>query len=200
MTSTPAAVLTNPDVISTGAPAIPARGDGTQTWATPWHIVRAVERDSFGGVPFALDCCAQPHTAKTSKFYALERGDNGLVDTWLDATWQNPPYGEQDKWLARAAYFASIGINVACLVLASTSSLYWRPLTFDRGEVHFYEGRIAFLDETNTPVKGASFSSALVLLGPRFKPGVVRIRSAETGEIIGGPMRVTPDLFTGGSR
>lgn len=164
--------------------AIPARGDSTQTWATPWPIVRAIERDSFGGVPFALDCCAQPHTAKAERFYALENGDDGMVQAWVNATWQNPPYAEQDRWLARAAYFGSLGVHVACLVLASTSSLYWRPLTIERGTVDFYEGRIAFLNADGVPVKGASFSSALVLYGPRFRPGVIRYRSAETGELI----------------
>jgi len=29
-----------------------------QSYETPWSHVRAVERDSFGGVPFALDAAA----------------------------------------------------------------------------------------------------------------------------------------------
>lgn len=174
-------------------PALPARGDSTQTWATPPHLVDAIARDSFGGVAPSLDCCAQPHTAKAAKFYAIENGDDGMAMPWLDWTFQNPPYTEQDRWLARAAYFGSLGVRVACLVLASTSSLYWRPTTIERGTVDFYEGRIAFLNASGTPVKGASFSSALVLYGPGFAPGVVRYRSAETGELLGSRAQV--DLF-----
>lgn len=165
--------------------AIPARGDSTQTWGTPWHIVRAIERDR--GSAFALDVCAQQHTAKAPLHYAIERHEDGLALPWADASWCNPPYFEQDKWLARGAYLAeSRGVHSAHLVLASTSSLYWRPSTFERGTVDFYEGRIAFLDESGVAVKGASFSSALVLYGPRHPAGLVRSRSAETGELIGG--------------
>lgn len=162
------------------AAALPARGDGTQTWATPRHIIDAVD------LPFALDACAQPATAKVGRFYALERGENGLHDPWLDATWCNPPYEEQARWLARGAYLAETeGIRSAHLVLASTSSLYWRPMTFERGTVDFYEGRIAFLDARGRPVRGASFASALVQFGPGSTVGVVRTRSAETGRIVG---------------
>lgn len=179
----------------TSAPAIPARGESIQTWSTPWHIVNAIARDSFGGVPPVLDCCAQPHTTKAEKFYAIERHEDGLALPWLDWTWMNPQYDHQDRWLARAAYFGGLGIRVACLVLASTSSLYWRPTTIERGTVDFYEGRIAFLDASGVAVKGTSFSSALVLYGPGFAPGVVRYRSAETGELIGQPAQV--ELFAG---
>lgn len=176
------------------APALPARGDGVQTWATPWHIVRAIEAVDFGGVPFDLDACAQPHTAKATRFYSLEAGHNGKRDPWRDHTWCNPPYEEQDEWIAKGVYEAEErGVNSAHLVLASTSSKYWRRMTFERGTVDFYEGRIAFLDETGTPVKGASFSSALVLLGPKFRAGVVRVRDAVTGALVGAPMHM--DLF-----
>lgn len=165
------------------------REKSVQTWATPWHIVDAVARDSFGVPAFALDVCAQPWTAKAPAFHALETGSNGKRDPWCDVSWCNPPYEEQDEWLSRGAYEGERGIHSAHLVLASTSSLYWRPLTFERGTVDFYEGRIAFLDETGTPVKGASFSSALVLYGPRFAANIVRVRSANTGKLIGESMQ-----------
>jgi phage N-6-adenine-methyltransferase len=175
--------------------ALPARGDSVQTWATPWHIVRAVERDSFGGVPFHLDCAAEKHTAKAALFYTP--ADDGLASPWWDATWCNPPYAGQDRWLARGVYMASLGIRSAHLVLASTSSKYWRRLTFEAGTVDFFEGRIAFLDDTGTPVKGASFSSALVLMGPGFPPMTARVRDAETGELVS-RNELQVDLFGGG--
>lgn len=173
--------------------ALPGRGDGTQTWATPWHIVHAVEEEL--GARFALDACAQPHTAKADRFFALERGENGLASPWVDMTWCNPPYAEQDQWLARAAYFGGLGMRVVCLPMASTSSLYWRPTCFERGTVDFFEGRIAFLDATGAPVAGASFSSALVFFGPGFEPRRVRYRSAATGRLIAEARGV--DLFGG---
>jgi hypothetical protein len=170
--------------------ALPSRGDSVQTWATPWHIVEAVARDSFQRDGFALDAAAEPHTAKAPAYYALATGGNGLRDPWCDVTWCNPPYENQDEWLARGAYEGERGINSAHLVLASTSSLYWRPLTFEKGTVDLYEGRIAFLGHDGVPVKGASFSSALVLYGPRFPPRVVRSRRADTGRLTGESMQL----------
>jgi hypothetical protein len=179
------------------SPALPARGDSVQTWATPLHIVGAVCCDSFLGESPRLDCCAQPHTAKADTYYAIERGEDGLALPWRDWTWCNPPYAEQERWLARGVYLAEhFGIHSAHLVLASTSSLYWRPLTIEKGTVDYYEGRIAFLNADNVPVQGASFSSALVLLGPRFPPRTIRTRDAKTGRLIGDVARVVQrDLF-----
>lgn len=180
------------------APTLAERGDSTQTWGTPWHIIEAIERDSIGG-RFSLDCCAQPYTTKCDRFYAIERLEDGLALPWVDATWNNPPYAEQDRWLARAAWWGSQGVRVACLVLASTSSLYWRPTTMALGTVDFYEGRISFLNEHGVAVKGTSFSSALVLYGPGFAAGRVRYRSAETGELIGSTAQVDLFAVTGGA-
>lgn len=167
-----------------------AREKSVQTWATPWHIVDAVARDSFGVEHFALDVCAQPWTAKAPAYYALETGGNGKRDPWCDVSWCNPPYEEQDEWLSRGAYEAERGISSAFLVLASTSALYWRPLTFERGTVDFFEGRIAFLDEHGKAIKGYNAANALVLYGPRFAPRVVRSRRADTGRLIGEPMQM----------
>lgn len=160
------------------------RGKRVQTYATPWHIVDAVAHDSFGGAPFALDVAAKASTSKALAFYGLPHG-NGLRDPWLDGSWCNPPYDEQQAWLARAHWHARKGVHSACLVLASTSTLYWRPLVWETATVDFFEARIAFLDEaTGEPARNNSLASALVLIGPRFLPGVVRVRSAETGRLL----------------
>lgn len=154
-----------------------------QNYATPPHHVAAVAFDSFGGRTPELDACAEPWSAKASSFYALPQ--NGLEEPWRDWTWCNPPYENQGAWLARAAWWGERGIHSACLVLASTSALYWRPTCFERGTVDFYEGRIAFIHpETRMPKGGFDRASALVLFGPRFAAGVVRVRSAKTGALL----------------
>ena len=150
---------------------------------TPWTHVRAVEADSFGGLPFALDVAASEHNRKAPRHYSVT--DNGLSSPWVDRVWCNPPYENQGEWLAMGVYWARQGIRSAFLVLASTSANYWRPCCFEAGTVDFYEGRIAFPDPaTGLPRRGFDRASALVLLGPGFPPRTVRYRSAATGRLI----------------
>lgn len=160
-------------------------GSGSQDWETPWTLVRAVERDTFGGERFALDVASNGKNAKADAFYTLPSG-NGLRDVWVDQTWCNPPYEEQEQWLARAHWMARCrGVHSACLVLASTSALYWRQFVWERAACDLYEGRIAFIDPTtDLPVNSNSYASALVLVGPSFPPGRIRVRSADTGALI----------------
>ena len=155
-----------------------------QDWATPPHIVAAVAADSFDGRPFDLDVAAYASNAKAPAYYDL--AGNGMASLWAaPQVWCNPPYENQGEWLARAVWHArEYGISVALLVLASTSALYWRPCAWEAGTVDFYEGRIAFLDEHGKQQPGFDRASALVLVGPAFRAGVVRVRDASTGRLI----------------
>lgn len=161
------------------------RKPSKQDWATPWRLVRAVEDDSFGGRPFDLDVAAYESNAKAPAYYDL--AGNGMSSLWATPQcWCNPPYEDQGDWMARAVWHATeYGINTALLVLASTSANYWRPCAWEAGTVDFYEGRIAFLDGAGREQPGFDRASALVLVGPRFAPGVIRVRDAKTGRLIG---------------
>lgn len=126
---------------------------------TPWHIVRALERDL--GRPFALSMPARIIHAACTEY-------RGLQDT-----------------------------------------RYWFRLATSRGTTDFYVGRINFIAPPEgitikhkvkqrdggvkvierfipggEPIKGTDFASAVVWYGPDFKPGDVRWRDAETGELI----------------
>ncbi len=161
-----------------------AAGESEQEYETPWHIVRAVELDSFGGRPFDLDVAADVNNAKAKAY--LDRKANGMKSMWAEQNWSNPTYENQGDWLKRAVYFArEHGFATASLVLASTSATYWPQVAWNAGTTDLYVGRIAFLDpETKKAVKGFDRASALVLVGPQFLPGVVRIRDALTGKLI----------------
>lgn len=165
------------------APRYRRDGGGlAQTYGTPWYIVRALEREL--GRPFDLDCCAEKWSAKAPRFYT--KRDDGLVQPWAPLTWCNPPWAIQGVWLARAAEIAERQrITVCCLVLASTSAQYWRPTVFERATCDFFENRIDFLDpKTRQPTPGFDRANALVIYGPGAVPGLVRVRSAKTGELI----------------
>ena len=159
-------------------------GPSLQTYATPWSHVRAIELDSFGGRPFDLDVAADASNAKAPAWY--DAHGNGLRSLWAaPQVFCNPTYENQGDWLARAVWHArEYGVSTASLVLASTSANYWRPCAFEAGVVDFYEGRIAFLGGDGEPVRGFDRASALVLVGPAFRPGVVRIRDALTGHLV----------------
>jgi phage N-6-adenine-methyltransferase len=159
----------------------------TQNYGTPPWLVDAIARSDFGGKPPSLDVCAEKWSAKAPRFWSKK--EDGLRQSWSTPAggwvWCNPPYANQVAWLEAAAGAAMRGHNVACLVLASTSAAYWRPLVWQRGTCDLFEGRIAFLDpHTKRERPGFDRASALVLFGPRFRPGVVRVRSALTGDLI----------------
>jgi phage N-6-adenine-methyltransferase len=171
-------------------------GDGEQCWETPWHIVRAIENDTHNGFAFHLDVAASVQNHKADRFIALPM--NGLVEPWSPRNWCNPPYADQESWLKRAAYFArEYGYTTSCLVLASTSALYWRDVVVPNATVDYYRGRIAFLDTvTQQPIDNNSYANAVVHFGPRFMGHTTRWRDAETGLLIEDVE--APDLFANG--
>lgn len=176
---------------------------------TPLHIIAAIERENQArshdrnyGVhrPFILDVCAERWSAKAASYYSLPHED-GLRAPWSPLNWCNPVYSQQAAWMQRAAREAErYGNTTACLVRAAQDTRYWFRLATSRGTTDFYVGRISFIAPPEgvtlkvkgkprfipggEPIKGTDFASAVVWYGPDFKPGVVRWRDAETGELI----------------
>lgn len=171
-----------------------------QSWVTPWHIFASLDDFMFGatGKVCTLDASADNYNAKCSRFYTLS--DNGLAQPWIDGTFYQPPYADQSDWLKKAAREAELGRHSVGLLKYAAAERYWRPIAYERGEQHVYDGRIAFLApkggarlETKDgvrfvpegePVKGSDFASCAVFLGPRFKPRTCRYRDARTGLLI----------------
>lgn len=172
-------------------------GPSIQNYVTPWYVVRALEADTFFR-PFALDAAADRWNAKAERHY--NRRQNGKKRRWLNPTFYNPEYSEQAEWLARALFWARRGIHSAGLLKLATSESYWRPIAYEHGTTDLYDGRLAFLAPrgglrlktkqgvrvipAGAPVKGNSFASAVVLLGPSFAPRAFRYRHARTGLLI----------------
>lgn len=157
------------------------RPPSLQDYGSPWAIVRELEREQRRR--FLLDVCASPWNAKCDRY--LTRRDNGLRALWSPFNWCNPPYKRQRLWLERAAALAEQSITTFCLVLASTSAAYWRPLVWEQATCDFFEGRISFIDPiTRRTLPGFDRASALVIFGPRVTPGLIRTRDAKTGELI----------------
>lgn len=159
-------------------------GPRTQNWETPDYFIAAIVADSYGGKPFRLDAAASPKNAKAPIFYTKKQ--DGLSLAWLDRTYCNPPYKNQDEWLLHASEQArKNSVRSSCLVLNSTSALYWLPLALERGTVDYVIGRLSFIHpRTRKPVHGNSYANAVVHFGPGFHPGVTRYRMADTGRLV----------------
>jgi len=169
-------------------------GDSEQAYETPWPLVRQLESEI--GKPFAIDVAASEANAKAPSCYTMQ--DNGLAQQWSDVSWCNPPYAQQNRWLARGAYFAEEhGIRSVHLVMSATSASYWHDLVHTRGFTEFFKGRISFIDPaTGKTRSGTSFASALVWYGfGRLPSGGYRFRDANSWRIIG-DAQVEMDLFT----
>ena len=158
------------------------RGPSTQNYATPARYVRALEDEL--GRPFALDVCAEAWNAKAERYLDVQA--NGLTSPWSPLNFCNPPYDNQQAWLARAAWWSEThGHTSACLVRASIDTRYWFRLVVLRATCDFFFGRIPYIDPvTRKEKRGSTFASAVVLYGPQFEPGVVRWRDAESGRLI----------------
>jgi phage N-6-adenine-methyltransferase len=132
------------------------------TWETPADLF-AVLNDEFH---FDLDVCAQPATAKCSRYYTPEI--DGLVQEWQGVCWCNPPYGREIvKWMAKAHVSATSGIaTIVCLVPARTDTQWWWNYA-QYGEVRFLPGRLTFGNAVNS----APFPSAVVIFRPRLSGG-----------------------------
>lgn len=169
-----------------------------QAYVTPWHIFRAIQDECFDGAECGLDACADEHNTKAKRFWSMK--ENGLAQPWFDWTFYNPPYAEQARWLEKAAREAERGVRSAGLLKLAASESYWRPIAYELAEQQHYEGRIPFLAPKGGiwlitkkgrryipeghPIKGSDFASALVLMGPGFKPRTLRYRWAKTGRLV----------------
>jgi phage N-6-adenine-methyltransferase len=187
----------------TSATRVRSKKPSIQNYVTPWRIFRPIQDECFGGAECALDACADRWNTKAKRFYSIN--DNGLAQPWFDWTYYNPPYAEQRLWLEKAAREAQRGVRSAGLLKYAASELYWMPNTYEIGETEVYYGRISFdaprgglvlktkhgarVFAEGETVDGSDFSNALVLMGPGFKPKVVRYRDSKSG------FRVVATLF-----
>ena len=129
----------------------------TGNWETPQDFFEKLDW-RFG--PFNLDPCAQPHTAKCTKFYTEE--DDGLQQSWAGHTvYVNPPYGRGiEKWIKKAYQEAQQpDTKVVMLIPSRTDTKYWHNYVMKASEIYFVKGRLKFGQSTTS----APFPSAVIV-------------------------------------
>jgi len=158
-------------------------------WATPIHVVRALEKRL--GIQFDLDACAQEATSKAPRWYDGKRAaTDGLIQSWAARhTWCNPPFGAAiPYWATKLGKeldkgFASGGTDVcAFCVPPRTDTRWWHSLRRSPYLVAQVDvdGRIAYeidgqpQDQNNAP-------TVILILA---RPGALDVES------LGTPIRV----------
>ena len=150
-------------------------------WVTPQDVYDALDAE----FRFAVDVAATNENTKAPFHFgpgshvsdALLSETWGL-DGWIEAGdeygapvfWCNPPYSKCREFVAKAAWEASEGCTVVCLVPSRTDTRWLHDHVWDRDrhqpqpgvEVRFLKGRLKF----SGAKAGAPFPSMIVVFRP----------------------------------
>jgi phage N-6-adenine-methyltransferase len=149
--------------VTTGQINSRCRGNARQTWATPWHLIDALNRVARRGRTIDLDVCAEAWSAKAPRWYGpgSTLAQDGLHADWSahgTTAWCNPPYALIDPWISKALEQADRGVVVRLLVPPRTDRSWYHLLVEhldDWAHRTVLERRVAF-----TPPDGVRASSA----------------------------------------
>lgn len=165
--------------------------DRNDNWATPSGEVRIIASELFGDKAFDVDVCADDKNFKAPIFFTTE--NDGLAQNWSkygQRCWMNPPYSQVTAWMEKAYCQSLKGCFVACLVPASTETLWhrtavnrilgdahvitfmvnehgWQVFRSYKGEVWFSPRRINFGDPTGAKRSGNTKGSTLFVFYPQ---------------------------------
>ena len=143
-----------------------------RNWGTPKKFMEFLE-SKFQWKP-ALDCCAEPDTAKAEWFFTKE--DDALSLDWLNDdlspshVWLNPPYGSDLPLFldyANSQYIHGNAKTIFCLVPSRTDTQWAHRAIKNCQSVYFIEGRLNFThqDAIKTSNASAPFPSMLLIWG-----------------------------------
>lgn len=122
------------------------RGGSKQDYATPPEFIDAVKK-KFHLTGFNLDAAAGDSNTKAPVFY--DEAANGLLLPWETWTWCNPPYANIEPWVKKAYHESLLGHGSMLLLPASVGANWWKNWVHDLAHVHFLNGRITFVGQTD---------------------------------------------------
>lgn len=130
----------------------------SHTWETPQNFFDKINAKYW----FNLDACAEPETAKVSRYYTKEQ--DALKQDWQGVVWCNPPYGrEQIKFIHKALEeHKKHGSTIVLLIPARPDTKVWQDTIFpNASSVCFVRGRLKF----GGAAYNAPFPCALIVFG-----------------------------------
>ena len=112
-------------------------------WETPKYLFdEFCEKYSIHPM---IDVCATRESSKCVLYFTEK--DNGLVQSWDQDIWCNPPHSMTGDFVRKAySEWLKNNINIMLLIPANTvSTVYWHEYIEDIAEYHAVKGRIKFL-------------------------------------------------------
>jgi phage N-6-adenine-methyltransferase len=132
----------------------------TDEWITPDEVVeefaqRYAVATIEGWKVFNLDPCARADNSQAMFYY--DQAADGLAQEWFGVVFVNPPYSNPGPWCQKAAEEVAAGHaqRVVMLLPPSIDTDWFHDWVQPFADVEFRRGRIAFLDYTGEPIKGA---------------------------------------------
>lgn len=122
-------------------------GRSRQDYGTPPELLYALKK-RLHIHEFSIDLAASPENAVASQYYT--EADDALVQDWVfnGWAWLNPPFGDIEPWVAKAANEAEKGANIVMLVPASVGSNWWSAYVEHYSYQLFLNPRLTFVGET----------------------------------------------------
>lgn len=121
------------------------RGKSRQDYGTPIDFITAV-KGRFGIEEFGWDLAASAENTKAPHFYS--EAQDALNLPWnvagKDWAWLNPPFGNIEPWVSKAADTRGETTKIMMLVPASVGANWWNFHVHDQAHVIFLNGRITF--------------------------------------------------------
>ena len=123
-------------------------GKSKQDYQTPVALLDAVKR-RLQIVDFRCDLAADSKNHVCLPYITEEKAS--LVADWPETKggwcWLNPPFGDIEPWVAKAANASQNGTQVVMLVPASVGANWWRTWVEHYAYVSFLNGRLCFIPD-----------------------------------------------------
>lgn len=123
-------------------------------WSTPQYLFDLLNKE----FSFTLDVCATAVNAKCDKFYSPK--EDGLIQSWKETAWMNPPYGRGiDKWVKKAYEDSRHNCTCVCLIPVRSDTRWWHDYVMKSSEIRLLTRRLSFEGSNNK----APFPAAIVV-------------------------------------
>ena len=140
-------------------------GISSDSWCSPPEV--AVPLFDFWGWADCDPCSNERSIIKARKRYT----EGGLIKPWLEQTYNNNPYSQNEVWADKAIHEMRVGhvAELVILCMTATSTRWWHRYMIEprRNPRVILTKRLKFLGPGGKPVDSSRFEPALIYYGKR---------------------------------